>query len=99
MVGGGTRMPMIKAILLEMIGKEPMTTMNMDEAVVRGAAMQVENLFRISKRVHLVCDIVTNVSRAGIQYYRHTTVSYSNSLPEGTRYRARVNILQFSHHL
>jgi molecular chaperone DnaK (HSP70) len=41
MVGGGTRMPMIKAILLEMIGKEPMTTMNMDEAVVRGAAMQV----------------------------------------------------------
>lgn len=39
-VGGSSRIPMIKQIVREMFGKDPKTTMNQDEAVARGAAMQ-----------------------------------------------------------
>ncbi|GMS88203.1 hypothetical protein PENTCL1PPCAC_10378 [Pristionchus entomophagus] len=39
-VGGSSRIPMIKQIIKEMFGKDPKTTMNQDEAVARGAAMQ-----------------------------------------------------------
>ncbi|KAF1761893.1 hypothetical protein GCK72_010152 [Caenorhabditis remanei] len=39
-VGGSSRIPMIRQIVKELFGKEPKTTMNQDEAVARGAAMQ-----------------------------------------------------------
>ncbi|GMR39903.1 hypothetical protein PMAYCL1PPCAC_10098 [Pristionchus mayeri] len=39
-VGGSSRIPMVKQIVRELFGKDPKTTMNQDEAVVRGAAMQ-----------------------------------------------------------
>ncbi|CAI2349685.1 unnamed protein product [Caenorhabditis sp. 36 PRJEB53466] len=39
-VGGSSRIPMIRQIVRDLFGKEPKTTMNQDEAVARGAAMQ-----------------------------------------------------------
>lgn len=39
-VGGSSRIPMIREIVKDLFGKEPKTTMNQDEAVARGAAMQ-----------------------------------------------------------
>ncbi|KAK6741049.1 hypothetical protein RB195_009106 [Necator americanus] len=40
MVGGSSRIPIIRRIINEVFGKDPKTTMNQDEAVARGAAMQ-----------------------------------------------------------
>lgn len=39
-VGGSSRIPMIRKIVHDVFQKEPKTTMNQDEAVARGAAMQ-----------------------------------------------------------
>lgn len=39
-VGGSSRIPMIRQIVKDIFGKDPKTTMNQDEAVARGAAMQ-----------------------------------------------------------
>ncbi|WKX99980.1 hypothetical protein Q1695_014673 [Nippostrongylus brasiliensis] len=40
MVGGSSRIPIIRRIVQEVFNKDPKTTMNLDEAVARGAAMQ-----------------------------------------------------------
>uniref|UniRef100_A0A915CCZ8 Uncharacterized protein n=2 Tax=Parascaris univalens TaxID=6257 RepID=A0A915CCZ8_PARUN len=39
-VGGSSRIPAVKKVISEVFGKDPKTTMNQDEAVARGAAMQ-----------------------------------------------------------
>lgn len=39
-VGGSSRIPMVRRIVQDIFNKEPKTTMNQDEAVARGAAMQ-----------------------------------------------------------
>jgi len=39
-VGGGSRIPRVKAIIKEIFGHEPSTTLNADEAVARGCALQ-----------------------------------------------------------
>ncbi|CAI5445054.1 unnamed protein product [Caenorhabditis angaria] len=39
-VGGSSRIPMIRKIVNDLFAKDPKTTMNQDEAVARGAAMQ-----------------------------------------------------------
>ena len=39
-VGGSTRIPAIKEIVEKVFGKEPSTTLNADESVVRGCALQ-----------------------------------------------------------
>ncbi|VDO94934.1 unnamed protein product [Soboliphyme baturini] len=39
-VGGSTRLPMVKAIVSRMFGREPNTTLNQDEAVSRGCALE-----------------------------------------------------------
>nr|CDJ94034.1 Heat shock protein 70 domain containing protein [Haemonchus contortus] len=40
MVGGSSRIPIIRRIVQDVFNKDPRTTMNLDEAVARGAAMQ-----------------------------------------------------------
>jgi len=40
-VGGASRMPAIKERISKFFGKEPSTTLNADEAVARGCALQV----------------------------------------------------------
>ena len=40
-VGGSSRIPGVKQILLEVFGQEVSTTLNQDEAVARGCALQV----------------------------------------------------------
>ncbi|KAK5976164.1 Heat shock protein 4 [Trichostrongylus colubriformis] len=40
MVGGSSRIPIIRRIVQEVFNKDPKTTMNLDEATARGAAMQ-----------------------------------------------------------
>ena len=49
LVGGTMRTPMLRQIVAEEIGREPVTTMNMDEAVARGAAMQCAILSPVFK--------------------------------------------------
>jgi molecular chaperone DnaK (HSP70) len=40
LVGGSTRIPRVKQTVVEVFGKEPATTLNQDEAVSRGCALQ-----------------------------------------------------------
>ena len=40
-MGGSSRIPCIKSLVKEVFGKEPSTTLNADEAVARGCALQV----------------------------------------------------------
>ena len=40
LVGGSTRMPMVQVLITEIIGKEPNRSVNPDEVVARGAALQ-----------------------------------------------------------
>ncbi|VDM85625.1 unnamed protein product, partial [Strongylus vulgaris] len=40
MVGGSSRIPIIRRIVQEVFGKDPKTTMNQDEAVARGGASE-----------------------------------------------------------
>lgn len=40
LVGGSTRVPAIKTLIVEVFKKEPSTTLNQDEAVARGCALQ-----------------------------------------------------------
>ena len=42
-VGGSTRIPAVKQLVQKVFGKEPSTTLNADEAVVRGCALQVSH--------------------------------------------------------
>ena len=44
LVGGSTRMPMVRQMLRELTGKEPETSLNPDEAVAHGAALYAELL-------------------------------------------------------
>lgn len=60
MVGGTTRIPAIKATISKFFGKEISTTLNQDEAVARGAALQCAMLSPVFKvRDFRVNDIVT----------------------------------------
>lgn len=40
LVGGSTRMPFVKALVKDVLGKEPKATVNPDESVAAGAAIQ-----------------------------------------------------------
>ncbi len=40
LVGGATRMPLVRAVVAEIFGREPDTSQNPDEAVARGATIQ-----------------------------------------------------------
>lgn len=40
-VGGSSRIPCIKELVKKVFNKEPMTTLNADEAVSKGCALQV----------------------------------------------------------
>lgn len=40
-VGGSSRLPAVKSLVQKVFGKEPSTTLNQDEAVARGCALQV----------------------------------------------------------
>lgn len=44
-VGGATRIPAVKEKISKFFGKELSTTLNADEAVTRGCALQVSLLF------------------------------------------------------
>ena len=40
-IGGSTRIPAVKELVKKVFGKDPFTTLNADEAVARGCALQV----------------------------------------------------------
>lgn len=61
-VGGATRMPAIKERISRFFGKDVSTTLNADEAVARGCALQVRNKkccqqlhVRVHKLIQFVC--------------------------------------------
>lgn len=41
MIGGSSRIPSVKNLVKKVFGVEPSTTLNADEAVARGCALQV----------------------------------------------------------
>ena len=45
LVGGSTRMPAVQDLVRKMTGKEPNCTVNPDEVVALGAAVQVSHSF------------------------------------------------------
>lgn len=49
LVGGSTRMPMVRKMLADLAGKEPHGEVNPDEAVARGAALYASHLFAKSQ--------------------------------------------------
>lgn len=54
LVGGSTRIPSVQDLVRKMTGKEPNVTVNPDEVVALGAAVQVGALFSFSY-FKLVC--------------------------------------------
>jgi len=44
LIGGSTRIPMVKALIEQVFGKPPSTTLNQDECVARGAAIMAAML-------------------------------------------------------
>ena len=57
-VGGSTRIPAIKALIEKVFGKESSTTLNADEAVSRGCALQCAILSPVFKvGVYLLCSV------------------------------------------
>jgi molecular chaperone HscA len=53
LVGGSTRVPLIREKLLEFFGKQPLDDINPDEVVAKGAALQAESLTRGSNNLLL----------------------------------------------
>ncbi len=60
LVGGATRMPHVRAALEAHFGKPPLATMNPDEVVALGAAIQADQLAGNSKvgEEHLLLDVI-----------------------------------------
>ena len=60
LVGGATRMPQVRAALHVHFGKPPLATMNPDEVVALGAAIQADQLAGNSKvgEEHLLLDVI-----------------------------------------
>jgi molecular chaperone DnaK len=65
MVGGMTRMPLIRRMVAEHFGAEPATNLNPDEVVAMGAAIQASELVARAGNV-LLMDIVSNTLSVGI---------------------------------
>jgi molecular chaperone HscA len=60
LVGGATRMPQVRAALEAHFGKPPLATMNPDEVVALGAAIQADQLSGNAKQgdQHLLLDVI-----------------------------------------
>lgn len=56
-VGGATRMPAIKERISRFFGKDISTTLNADEAVARGCALQVRRQHDGDVSISAVCKI------------------------------------------
>ena len=56
-VGGSCRVPSIKDIIADVFKRDLNTTLNMDEAVARGCALQVCVCVRVCVCVVSVCDL------------------------------------------
>ena len=52
LVGGSTRMSMVRQLVQTVFGKEPSTTLNQDEAVAKGCGLQVCTFARKSDRIY-----------------------------------------------
>lgn len=67
LVGGSTRIPVVQDLVRKTTGKEPNVTVNPDEVVALGAAVQVSTsistffLFRLKKKKNSHCSFVTSV--------------------------------------
>jgi molecular chaperone DnaK len=65
LVGGMTRVPLIRRLVTEFFGKEPSTDVNPDEAVALGAAIHADELARQSGAA-LLLDVVGNSLGVGV---------------------------------
>lgn len=53
-VGGATRIPAVKEKISKFFGKELSTTLNADEAVTRGCALQVSFLSQLASHLEVI---------------------------------------------
>ncbi|ATB35146.1 molecular chaperone DnaK [Cystobacter fuscus] len=65
LVGGMTRVPLIRQLVTDFFGKPPSTEVNPDEAVALGAAIQADELARQSGAA-LLLDVVSNSLGVGV---------------------------------
>jgi molecular chaperone DnaK (HSP70) len=61
-VGGSSRIPAIKELVRRVYGKEASTTLNGDEAVARGCALQVCLSFSLSLSLSLSASLLLSLS-------------------------------------
>ena len=60
-VGGSCRIPAVREIMTSVFKKELSTTLNLDEAVARGCALQVSQSVRGKRGGALLCIVVVCV--------------------------------------
>ncbi|KTG02545.1 hypothetical protein cypCar_00031164 [Cyprinus carpio] len=84
-VGGASRMPAIKERINKFFGKEPSTTLNADEAVARGCALQSLSW------MHSVCKHVRSNSHAG-QYVIQKVIPQASGESSKVKVKVRVNV-------
>jgi molecular chaperone HscA len=58
LVGGATRMPLVRQLVRELFGREPLTDVDPDEVVARGAAIQAHVLSTEGRKDVLLLDVV-----------------------------------------
>lgn len=92
LVGGGTRIPAVKRLVKEVFGKEGSTTLNADEAVARGCALQVRFLSKYAtsyfvlspgERSTLGCHLLTFIQSSRFLHCR--CLSLLNFASMGTK--------------
>jgi molecular chaperone DnaK len=97
LVGGSTRMPMVRAYVTDMAGKPPRTGVNVDEVVALGAAIQAaievgENIADAVPRFTLSASGKPAIADQGMMTSRRVTDVMSHSLgtvavsPDGSAY-------------
>lgn len=83
-VGGSTRIPSVKQMIQKLFNMEPSTTLNADEAVARGCALQCAILSPTFR--------VRDFSITDCQQYP-INLKWQASLEEADRYELQFNIL------
>ena len=86
-VGGSCRVPAIKDIIADVFKRDLSTTLNMDEAVARGCALQVSVcVVCVCEGVRVcfpaVCHAVTNIQSEGLQYLRYPAIPHQTPVAD-----------------
>lgn len=105
LVGGQSRMPLVKQLVQEYFGRQPAARINPDEIVAMGAALQASILSRETKELVLLLDVTPfslgiETENGGFQKIieRNTTIPARKTMAfttvENNQRRVRIHVLQ-----